>query len=176
MRFKVTNRIFPKFLQTFNRSDSEDPIKTFRYHVEIQQFARFGFSKCAGLQATTDIVEYREGGQNSTPQKSPGLTKFSNITLERGQIFSAGFGDKDCLNWYLQVFNVSTKAANSPKAFRRRLDIVQFDKEAIERYRWEVVECWPTEVKPLGDLEALSSNNSIESIVLAHEGWRLKVA
>ena len=169
----LTNRTFPKFLQTFNRSDSEDPLKTFRFQVEIQQFARFGFQKCTGMQVTTDIVEYREGGMNSTPQKSPGLSKFSNVTLERGQIFSAGFGDKDCLNWYLQVFNVSTKKASSPKQFRRLVDIVQFDKEAVERYRWRLVQCWPTEVKPLGDLDAMASNNSIEQMVLAHEGWRL---
>jgi len=164
---------FPKFLQTFNRTDAEDPMKVFRYHVEIAQFARFGFSKVAGLAAQTDIVEYREGGQNSTVQKSPGITKFPNVTLERGQIFAAGFGDRDVLNWYLQVFNVSTKKAQSPRAFRRNVDVVQFDKEAVERYRWRLVQCWPSEVKPLADLDAMQSNNSIESCTLAHEGFRL---
>lgn len=165
--------LFPKFLQTFNRADSEDPMKVFRYHVEILQFARMGFSKATGLSAQTDIVEYREGGQNATVQKSPGLTKFPNITLERGQIFAAGYGDRDILNWFLQVFNVSTKKAQSPRAFRRSIEIVQFDKEAVERYRWKVVQCWPTEIKPIGDLDAMQSSNSIESCVLAHEGWRL---
>lgn len=169
----MTNRLFPKFLQTFNRSDSEDPLKTFRFQVEIMQFARFGFQKCTGISATTDVVEYREGGQNATVQKSPGLTKFGNITLERGQIFAAGFGDKDVLSWYLQVFNVSAKTAASPKAFRRIVDVVQFDKEATERYRWRLVQCWPMEVKPLGDLDAMASTNSIEQMILAHEGWRL---
>lgn len=164
---------FPKFLQTFNRTDAEDPLKTFRYHVEIQQFARFGFSKCTGLSAQTAVVAYREGGQNTTEQKSPGLTTFGNVTLERGQIFASGFGDKDILNWYLRVFNISAKTANSPKDFRRQVDIVQFDKEAVERYRWRLVQCWPTDVKPLGDLEALSNNNSIEQCVLTHEGFRL---
>lgn len=169
----MTTRRFPPFLGTFNRSDNEDPMKTFRYHVEIQQFARFGFSKVSGLSAQTDVVTYREGGQNSTEQKSPGLTKFPNVTLERGQIFAAGFGSLDVINWYLQVFNVSTKRATSPNAFRRQVDVVQFDKEDTERYRWRMVECWPSEVKPLGDLEALQSNNSIESMVLVHEGFRL---
>lgn len=164
---------FPKFLQTFNRTDSEDPMKVFRYHVEIAQFARAGFTKVSGLSAQTDVVEYREGGQNSTVQKSPGITKFPNVTLERGQIFAAGFGDKDILNWYLQVFNVSTKKAQSSRVFRRSVDIVQFDKEAVERYRWRLVQCWPTEMKPLSDLDALTSNNSIEMCTLAHEGFRL---
>ena len=162
-----------KFLQTFNRADNEDPLKAFRYQIEIQQFARAGFSKMSGLSATTDIVEYREGGQNSTVQKSPGLTKFGNVTLERGQIFSAGLGDKDVLNWYLQTFNVSAKKAQSPRAFRRQVDIVQFDKEAVERYRWRLVQCWVTEIHPIGDLDALASNNVIEQCVLAHEGFRL---
>ena len=164
---------FPKFLQTFNRSDEEDPLKTFLFQVEIQQYARFGFSKCSGLSAKTDVIEYREGGQNSTKQKSPGLTEFPNVTLERGQIFAAGFGDKDSLNWYFSVFNASSKKAQSPKNFRRQVEIVQFDKEAVERYRWQLVQCWPTEIKPLSDLDAMKSDNSIEQVVLAHEGWRL---
>lgn len=167
----ITN--FPKFLQTFNRTDAEDPMKVFRYHVEIQQFARFGFSQVTGLNSQTDVTEYREGGQNSTAQKSPGQTKFPDVVLQRGQIFAAGFGDKDMLSWALQVFNVSTKLASTPKAFRRTIDIVQFDKEAVERYRWRLVQAWPSQFKPMGDLDALASGSSLESMTIVHEGFRL---
>ncbi len=172
---KVPTLIAP-FLGTFNgRTDQEDPLKTFRFHIEIENFSRFGFAKCSKLQAQTDVVEYREGGDNTTPKKSPGLTKFPNITLSRGQILAAGAGDADIMDWYQQVFDVSAKKPGSTGKFRRDIDIVQFDKEGTEVARWRVDQCWPAEHAPFGDLDAMASENSIEEMVLAHEGYR-KVA
>lgn len=161
------------FLATFGRTDQEDPLKVFRFHVEIDGFARFGFQKVSGLQAQTEKVEYREGGSNTTVQKSPGLTKYPDITLERGQILAAGAGDNDILTWYRQVFDVSAKKANSSAAFRRDIDLVQFDKEGTEVKRWRVYEAWPSDFTPMGDLDGQSSNDSIEKMVIAHEGFDL---
>ena len=162
-----------KFLQTFNRTDSEDPMKVFRYHVEIQQFARFGFTSVTGVSADVDVVEFREGGSNTTPLKSPGITKFPDVTLVRGQIFAAAFGSNDVLNWFRQVFDVSAKWQASSRNFRRSVDIVQFDKEAVERYRWRLKQAWPRSIRPLSDLDALKSDNSLEQMVIVHEGFQL---
>ncbi len=167
----VVPKLIP-FLGIFGRTDQEDPLKVFRFHIEIENFSRFGFQKCSKLQAQTDVVEYREGGQNTTPQKSPGLTKFPNITLERGQILAAGAGDKDIMDWYQQVFDISAKKPGSSPKFRRDVDIVQFNKEGDEVARWRVVEAWPAEASPHGDFDAMQSDNSIESMTLAHEGFR----
>ena len=38
----------------------------------------------SGIDSKIDIVEYREGGQNTTPRKLPGQTKYSNVTLRWG--------------------------------------------------------------------------------------------
>jgi phage tail-like protein len=161
-----------KFLETFNRTDQEDPLKVFRFHVEIDNFARFGFSKVSGLKTQTDVIEYREGGQNTTVQKSPGLTKFPNITLERGQVLSAGAGDKDVLVWATQVFDVSSRIAGSTKNFRRSIDVVQYDKEGTEVRRWKIIEAWVVTYTPFTDLDGSSSANSIEVMEIAHEGYR----
>jgi phage tail-like protein len=162
------------FLRTFNRTDDEDPMKVFRYQIEIENFSRFGFSKMTGLKATTAKTNYREGGKNTTPTKSPGLTDFADITFSRGQILQAGLGDPDILNWYTQVFNISAKKGGSSKTFRRQLDVVQFDKEGTERKRWRVVEAWPSEHNPVGEgFDAASSDNVIETMVVTHEGYRL---
>lgn len=165
-------RIKP-FLATFQRTDQEDPNKVFRYHIEVDSFARFGFSKMTGLSAKTEVVKYREGGMNATPQKSPGQTDFPDITFERGQVLSAGMGSLDILNWYTQVFNVSAATAASSTTFRRDIDVVQFNKEGDEVLRWRMEECWPSDVKPFPDLDALSSNNVIESMTITHEGYYL---
>jgi hypothetical protein len=45
-----------------------------------------GFSECSGLEASIDVLEYREGGQNTFVHKFPGRASFSNITLKHGVI------------------------------------------------------------------------------------------
>jgi phage tail-like protein len=162
-----------KFLRTFNRTDQEDPLKVFRYHIEIDGFARFGFSKVSGLKASTADVKYREGGDNTTEKKSPGLTSFPDVTFERGQILAAAYGAYDIVVWYTQVFDVSSKIAGSAGSFRRQIQVVQNNKEGVEVLRWAIIECWPKEPEFLPELDAMSSNNSIEKMVICHEGIRL---
>jgi phage tail-like protein len=161
------------FLSIFGRTSQEDPLKVFNYVVEIQGFARFGFSKCSAPQPTTEDIKYREGGQNATVLKSPGLTSFGDITLDRGQILAAGAGSKDILNWYQQVFDVRNKTSASSGTFRLDVDIVQFNKEGVEVLRWRLKNCWPKGMKPFSDLDALQSENSIEQMILVNEGFYL---
>lgn len=163
------------FLSTFNRTDQEDPLKVFRFQVEIANFTRFGFAKVTGLTAETEVTEYREGGNNATVEKSPGLTKFSDVTLERGQIIASNKGEFDLLRWYNQVFDVSSKRG-SPGVFRRTVDVVQFNKEGREVKRWRLANAWPKTHSPVPDLDALSSANSIEKIVIVYEGHGLKTS
>jgi phage tail-like protein len=176
MRKVITSNlplIVVPFLGTFNRTDQDDPLKVFRFHIEIESFSRFGFSKMSGLERQTDVVEYREGGDNTTISKSPGLTKFPDVTLERGQILAAGKGNLDILKWATQVYDASAKGPSSSGAFRRDVDIVQFDKEGTEVHRWRLKDCWPRNDKPISDLDAMASNNSLQTMVLVHEGFRL---
>jgi phage tail-like protein len=162
------------FLATFDgRTDAEDPLKVFRFQVEVDNFSRFGFTKCSGLTVSVEEVKYREGGSNTTPQKSPGLADFPSITLERGQILATGAGGDDFIVWFTQVFDASAKTARSSKTFRKDIDIVQFDKEGNEARRWRLDEAWPSALTGAPDLDALSSENAIEKLVIAHEGFKL---
>jgi phage tail-like protein len=53
------------------------------------------------------------------------------------------------------------------------VDIVQLDREGNEALRWRVLNCWPSEAKMASDLDALQSDNSVETMTLANEGFRL---
>jgi len=44
------------------------------------------FSECTGLDVAMDPIEYRNGSEDFTVRKIPGLKKFTNITLKRGII------------------------------------------------------------------------------------------
>lgn len=153
------------------RATVEDPLKVFRFRVEIDGFARAGFSEVTGLTRTTEISEYREGGANETVQKSGGLTNFGNITLKRGQIIGgARGGDFDFLNWASEVHDVASGGFGSVD-YRRDLDVSQFDQGDAEVVRWRVENAWPTNFKAFSDLSGTSSDNSIEELELAHEGF-----
>ena len=47
-----------------------------------------------------DPIEYRNGSEDITPRKIPGLKKFTNIMLKRGII-----GDLTFWNWILEGMN-----------------------------------------------------------------------
>ena len=163
----------PPFLGVFARTDQEDPIKVFRYTIAVDNFSRFGFSKMTGLKATTEEVKYREGTMNTTPQKSPGITTFSDVTFERGVVISPGQGAFDMIIWYTQVFDVSSKNASSARAFRRTIEVTQNFKDGTVALQWRLVEAWPKEIEPFPDLDAMTSNDDIEKMVICHEGFQL---
>lgn len=152
------------------RASTNDPIKVFRFRVEIDGMIRAGFSECSGLSRTTAVAEYREGGMNDTVQKSAGLTTFGDLTLKRGQILGGDLGGEDDFkDWCQQVFDVSVSgnAAN----YRRTFDVVQFNSLNQEVRRWTIFNAWPTGYKATGDLNASSSDNSIEELTIAYEGF-----
>ena len=61
-----------------------DPYKNFKFRVKWDGRVVAGVSKVSALKRTTEVVEYRAGGDPSTSRKSPGRTTYEPITLERG--------------------------------------------------------------------------------------------
>ena len=152
------------------RASQEDPIKVFRFRVRVDGFVRAGFTKVTGFKRTTEQSKYREGGDNETFQVSAGLTSYGPITLTRGLIVgSSRGGDDDMYDWAEQVMSVAGggNAAN----YRKDLDIEQYNAQNVRARVWTVVNSWPAEVEPTSDLDGSSSENAVESMVLAHEGW-----
>lgn len=155
------------------RAAIEDPLKVFRFRIEIDNIQRAGFTDVTGLERETDVVEYREGGFNETPQKSAGLSKFPDLTFKRGQIVGSDRGgDDDLVEWVEQVHNVAS--GGNEAQYRRDFDVVQFNALNEEVRRWKVYQAFPRRYKPFSDFNAQSSDNSYEEIVVAHEGWQLQ--
>ena len=61
-----------------------DPFRNFNFLVEIDGISQAGFSECTGLSSTTEVIEYREGGNNTTVMKFQGRTIYGDITLKSG--------------------------------------------------------------------------------------------
>src|SRR5258708_16721121 len=75
-----------------------DPLRNFRFRLEIGGINEAHFSEVAGFDTSTDAIDYREGDEPTHVRKLPGLTKYGNVTLKRGITDSI-----DLYNWYKDV-------------------------------------------------------------------------
>lgn len=154
--------------QQFADAGRYDPYKSFRFEVEIagnMVFAKAGFQKVSGLNMTTEVIEYREGGDSLTVSKTPGLTSFEAITLERGMS-----EDSDMWDWASKLFDFNSVAqVNSPK-YRANMKIKLKDRAGTVVKIWEVPNCWVSEYST-GEFDAQGNSVMIETIKVVHEGF-----
>lgn len=135
-----------------------DPLRNFRFRIEIDGIQAGGFSEAFIEPTTTEVIEYREGHEPSHVRKLPGLTRFGNITLKRGVSASL-----ELFNWHLQVVRGQISSA------RRNVVIVVLDEAGQDVARFHVSEAWPIKYDP-GDLKAKGNEVFIESLELVNEG------
>jgi phage tail-like protein len=133
-----------------------DPYGNFNFLVEIDGITRAAFHEVSGFDSTIDVIEHREGGENTTPRKLPGMTKHSNIVLKWGLA-----DDADLYNWHRDAVNGRVQ--------RRNGSIVLLDRQGQERMRWNFVNAWPTKWDG-PDFNAEGNDIAIETLELAHEG------
>ncbi|HEY0606872.1 MAG TPA: phage tail protein [Herpetosiphonaceae bacterium] len=107
-----------------------DPYAAFNFLVEIDGVTVAGFSECSGLTTETDAIEYRNGNEDITVRKLPGLKKFSNITFKRGYTDS-----KELWNWRKLVMDGKTE--------RQSGAVVLLNEGREEALRWNFREGWP---------------------------------
>jgi phage tail-like protein len=138
-------------------AERTDPYRNFNFIVEIDGIKQAGFTDCSGFGASTDPIEYREGGENTTVRKMPGVTKYPNITLKWGLTDS-----RELYDWYRDIVN--------GKVLRKTGSIVLYDLDGItEKVRWNFVHAWPTKWDG-PDFSAKANDIAIETLELAHEG------
>jgi phage tail-like protein len=135
----------------------KDPYRNFNFVVEIEGITQAGFSDCSGFGASTDPIEYREGGTNTTTHKLPGQTKYNNIVLKWGLTDS-----RDLYDWYSDVVKGQIRRAQG--------SIVVYDVDGTtEKTRWNFFNAWPTKWDG-PDFSAKGNDVAIETLELAHEG------
>ena len=97
-------------------SQRVDPYKNFKFRLKWDGKYVAGVSKVSSLKRTTEVIEFRSGGDPSTSHKSPGRTKYDAITLERGVT-----QDTDFEQWANKVWNYGASLGSevSLKEFRK---------------------------------------------------------
>ncbi len=121
-----------------------------------------GFSECSGLEATMEVMDYKEGGVNGYVHKFPTRASYSNITLKHGVIYLYD----DLWSWHYDFVQGQGK--------RKDGLIVLLDESRKPAKVWKFRRGLP--MKWTGPaLNASQSNAAIESLEIAHEGLILEV-
>lgn len=134
----------------------QDPYRNFNFLVEIDGITQAGFAECTGFGASNDPIEYREGGENTTVRKLPGVTKYPNITLKWGITDS-----RELYDWFRDI--------TQGKVERKNGSIILNDLDGTEKVRWNFVRGWPTKWDG-PDFNAKGTDVAIETLEIAHEG------
>jgi len=153
-----------------------DPLSTFNFYITLidtsnvagtlitaaLNFVVAGFSECSGIDATLEVMDYREGGVNDRVRKFATRTSHSNITLKHGVIYLYD----DLWTWHFDWVQGNGK--------RKDGLIVLLDESRQPAKVWKFKRGIPSKwVGP--SLNASQSNVAIESLEIAHEGLVLEV-
>jgi phage tail-like protein len=134
-----------------------DPYRNFNFLVELDGIAQASFTECSAFGADTEVVETREGGDNTTVRKLPGKTTYADITLRWGLTTS-----DELWRWREQVL--------TGVIVRKNGSIVIYDLDnKQEVVRWNFVNAWPTRWEG-PSFNATGAEVAVETLVLAHEG------
>jgi phage tail-like protein len=145
-----------------------DPYKNFKFRIKWDGRYVAGISKMSGLKRSTEVITHREGGDPSTSRKSPGLTEFDAITLERGITYDHEFENWANLVWR---FGAGLGAEVALADFRKDI-IIEFYNEAGQlALAYIVHRCWVSQYSALPELDANANGIAIEQIRVENEGW-----
>ena len=138
-----------------------DPLRNFRYRLEIGGITQAGFSEVAIAETTIDAVDYREGTDPPHVRKLSGLTKYGNVTLKWGLTTNA----LDLFKWHAEV------SAGHVKDQRKTVTLFIRDEagEEDQGARFVISDAWPVKYDP-SDLNAKGNEVLIELLELANEG------
>jgi phage tail-like protein len=183
--------VFDKFPIRTTRPAERDPLRNFKFRAEFVgnesvrgPFANMGFVSIGGFGMQTDMIPYREGGDNTTTRKMPGQSEFSPLSFVSG-IF---LDDKNAgYEWFKHVFSVISGAGNTRFNENFRCDIImsvlvhpttRYDNggagdptsRSSAGMRIKVYNAWPGSFQ-LNDLNAGDNSIMVSTMQVHHEGW-----
>jgi phage tail-like protein len=141
-----------------------DPYKNSRFQVRWDNQVVAGLSKMGALKRTTEVVEFREAGENIVPRKLPGKSSFADVTLEAGITYDTAFED-----WANLVNDFASHSLASLGEFRKNISIDVFNDAGQKALSYNLYRCWVSEYQALPDLDAGANAIAITTIKLVYE-------
>ena len=182
------------------RNLSSDPLRNFKFIVQIvpgtnspvpASIQKMGFMTADGFGIANEVIQYREGGDNTTTRKMPGQTDYGPITFGRGMLSApvgpnaAASNGYETYQWLLQVFSVVEGGGTGGPGqdFRANIavDVLEhpvtntgaaagLNNPPPTKARFLIYNAWPMAMNWSG-LDAGGNAIMIESLQVAHEGF-----
>lgn len=143
----------------------DDPYPGYNFQVIITGVSNDGkavsgsFSEASGLEVEVPPIEYRNGSESNTVRKSPGLNKYTNITLKRGIT-----GHVDFWTWITRAIAGQVQRAEGA--------VLLLDENRREVMRWKFRRGYPCKFTGPG-LNAKNNEIAMETLEICHEGLEI---
>ena len=127
-----------------------------------------GVTQVSELKRNTEVITHRSGGDPNLQRRSPGITEYQSIVIQRPRS-----NDREFERWANKVWNFGSGLGSevSLKDFRKDIRIELFTKKGEIIMAFNVYRCWPSEYVALTDLDKDCDSMAMEKLVLEHEGW-----
>jgi len=146
------------------QSNRFDPYRTFRFRVKWDGQYVAGLTKMGALRRTTEMVEFREAGENITSRKLPGKTSYQAVTLEAGVTYDSAFED-----WANLVNDFASHGITSLGGFRKNVTLDVFNEAGVKALSYNLYRAWVSEYQALPDLDAGANAVAITTLKLEFE-------
>lgn len=134
-----------------------DPLRGFRFIVEINGIVAGGFLRAKGLQQEIKYESRREGGVNHYEHKLFTQVAHPVVVLERGLAFDL-------------LWRWAHDAAEG-RIVRKTISVRLLDEQGSKGWTWHVDHAFPVKWS-CTDLDANASQVLMESVEFAHHGLR----
>lgn len=139
----------------------DDPYASYNFRVIVTNVSNDGiavsgsFTEVSGLELEIPPIEYRNGSEDITVRKIPGLKKFTNLTFKRGIT-----GHVEFWTWVFDALEGKVKRTSG------QIELLDENRRPV--MRWKFNRAWPT--KYTGPtLSATKNEVAMETLVLAVE-------
>ena len=135
----------------------QDPLRGFRFLLEIDEIASGGFTRVKGISREVKHESYREGGVNDYEHKLITQVSYPVLVLERGLVLD------DLWKWALD--------AADGKVQRKTIRIRLQDEANARQWAWQIEHALPVKWT-VSDLDAQTAHVVMENLEFAHHGLR----
>jgi phage tail-like protein len=112
------------------------------------------FQTCRGLGSSSEVIEFRDGGDPNIVRKLPGRLDLSDVICTRSLSSDVA----------LSAWRALVEQGNIDQA-RSDVEIVGYDTSLQPVARYKLTNAWPAEVQVVGGL-----TSTVELLRLVHEG------
>ncbi|MCX6318969.1 MAG: phage tail protein [Bacteroidetes bacterium] len=141
-----------------SKQGSTWPMPKFRFDVDLgTELKGVAFQEVSGMDVENQIIEYRNSNSPIfSPEKMPGLVKYSNVVMKRGVFVN----DNSFWNWHAEI-NMNT--------IKRRTVIIRLlDETGKVTMQWTLNNAWPTKITST-DLKSDGNEVAVDTLEIAYE-------